>query len=32
MLVAKIVMGFAILNLFLLLAALAMNVALVYFG
>jgi hypothetical protein len=32
MLVAKIVMGLAILNLFLLLAALAMNVALVYFG
>jgi hypothetical protein len=32
MLVAKIVMGLAILNLFLLLSALAMNVALVYFG
>lgn len=32
MLIAKIVMGLAILNLFLLLSALAMNVALVYFG
>lgn len=32
MLVAKIVMGVAILNLIVLLAALAMNVALVYFG
>jgi len=32
MLVAKIVMGVAVLNLFLLLSALAMNVALVYFG
>jgi hypothetical protein len=31
MLVAKIVMGVAILNLLVLLAALAMNVALVYF-
>jgi len=32
MLVAKIVMGVAVLNLFLLFCALAMNVALVYFG
>lgn len=32
MLVAKIVLGFAILNLVLLFSALAMNVALVYFG
>ena len=32
MLIAKIIMGIAILNLFLLLSALAMNVALVYFG
>jgi hypothetical protein len=32
MLVAKILMGFAVLNLVVLLAALAMNVALVYFG
>jgi hypothetical protein len=32
MLVAKIVMGVAVLNLLLLLAALAMNVALVYYG
>jgi len=32
MLVAKIVMGLAILNLFLLLSALAMNVSLAYFG
>jgi len=32
MLVAKIVMGLAILNLFLLASALAMNVALAYFG
>ncbi len=32
MLVAKIVMGVAILNLFVLLSALATNVALVYFG
>ena len=32
MLVAKIVMGVAVLNLFLLLSALAMNVALVYYG
>ena len=32
MLVAKIVLGVAVLNLFLLLAALAMNVARVYFG
>jgi hypothetical protein len=32
MLVAKIVMGVAVVNLFLLLSALAMNVALVYFG
>lgn len=32
MLIAKIVMGLAILNLFLLISALAMNVALVYFG
>ncbi len=32
MLVAKILMGVAILNLVALLAALAMNVALVYFG
>jgi hypothetical protein len=32
MLVAKVVMGLAILNLFVLLAALAVNVALVYFG
>ncbi len=32
MVVAKIVMGVAVVNLFLLLSALAMNVALVYFG
>lgn len=32
MLIAKIVMGVAVVNLFLLLSALAMNVALVYFG
>jgi hypothetical protein len=32
MLVAKIIMAVAFLNLFLLLSALAMNVALVYFG
>jgi hypothetical protein len=32
MLVAKILMGLALLNLFVLIAALAMNVALVYFG
>jgi len=32
MLVAKFVMGVAVVNLFLLLSALAMNVALVYFG
>jgi hypothetical protein len=32
MLVARIVMGVAVLNLFLLLSALAMNVALTYFG
>ncbi len=32
MLVAKIIMVVAILNLFVLLAALATNVALVYFG
>jgi hypothetical protein len=32
MLVAKILMGLALLNLFALLAALAMNVTLVYFG
>ena len=32
MLVAKIVMGVAVLNLFLLFSALAMNVASVYFG
>jgi hypothetical protein len=32
MLVAKIVMGVAVLNLFLLFSALAMNVARVYFG
>lgn len=32
MLAAKIVMGVAVVNLFLLLSALALNVALVYFG
>lgn len=32
MLAAKIIMGVAILNLVLLFSALAMNVALVYFG
>ena len=32
MLIAKIVMGVAVVNLFLLLSALAMNVTLVYFG
>ena len=32
MLVARIVMGVAVLNLFLLFAALAMNVGRVYFG
>jgi len=32
MLAAKIVMGVAVVNLFLLLSALAMNVALTYFG
>jgi hypothetical protein len=32
MLAAKIVMGFAILNLVVLLSALALNVAKVYFG
>lgn len=32
MLIAKIVMGLAILNLFLLFSALALNVSLVYFG
>lgn len=32
MLAARIVMGVAVLNLFLLLSALAMNVARVYFG
>ncbi len=32
MLVAKIILGAAVVNLFLLLSALAMNVALVYFG
>jgi hypothetical protein len=32
MLVARIIMGVAVLNLFLLLSALAMNVALTYFG
>ncbi len=32
MLAAKIVMGVAVVNLFLLLSALAMNIALTYFG
>jgi hypothetical protein len=32
MLVAKVIIGVAVLNLILLLSALAMNVALVYFG
>ena len=32
MLVARFIVGVAVLNLFLLISALAMNVALVYFG